>query len=239
MQLRRSLQAERLESWKLCWKKLLPKNPIYKLIQTSAVVHNRAELWVHGGSCITAKIGISVAILKPTTYRKYRISVQVYNDRIWIIKALRMRSIMHWLIMDRIWNSPQVIDHIWIIKALKISSLYTKSFFCLIFLNYRFVVIIYPFRARMQVKTCCVLIGMINLLAGVFTAPYAFHVALIKGPDSNERCNETWEGMKRTAYGAFTNIMQFVLPFVTIIFCYISIIRRYFFLKTRLKITYT
>ena len=44
----------------------------------------------------------------------------------------------------------------------------------------RFVVIIYPFRARMQVKTCLVLICIINLLAMVFTAPYAFYVGLIE-----------------------------------------------------------
>ena len=39
-------------------------------------------------------------------------------------------------------------------------------------------------------------------------------------------CNETWEGVKKTAYGAFTNVMQFVLPFVTIIFCYTAIIKK-------------
>ena len=41
-----------------------------------------------------------------------------------------------------------------------------------------------------------------------------------------EMCNETWEGVKKTAYGAFTNVMQFVLPFVTIIFCYTAIIKK-------------
>ena len=39
-------------------------------------------------------------------------------------------------------------------------------------------------------------------------------------------CNETWDGVKKTAYGAFTNVMQFVLPFVTIIFCYTAIIKK-------------
>ena len=41
-----------------------------------------------------------------------------------------------------------------------------------------------------------------------------------------EMCNETWDGVKKTAYGAFTNVMQFVLPFVTIIFCYTAIIKK-------------
>lgn len=39
-------------------------------------------------------------------------------------------------------------------------------------------------------------------------------------------CHESWGGMKRKLYGAFTNIMQFVLPFITIIFCYTAIIRK-------------
>ena len=78
----------------------------------------------------------------------------------------------------------------------------------------------------MQIKTCLLLIAIIDLLACVFTAPYAFHVDTVVGPDGNVRCNETWEGLKRTVYGAFTNVTQFVLPFVTIIFCYTAIIRR-------------
>ena len=78
----------------------------------------------------------------------------------------------------------------------------------------------------MQVKSCLVMIGIIDLLAMLFTAPYAFHVDLFEGSDGVDRCNETWDGMKRTAYGAFTSVTQFVLPFVTIIICYTAIIRR-------------
>jgi len=66
-------------------------------------------------------------------------------------------------------------------------------------------------------------------VAMVFTAPYAFHVQ-ISGPEEGqegpERCNENWEAWKRTVYGVFTNISQFLLPFVTIIICYTAIIRR-------------
>ena len=71
-----------------------------------------------------------------------------------------------------------------------------------------------------------VLIGIIDLLAMLFTAPYSFHMALEEGKDGIARCTETWEGMKRTAYGAFTSTTQFVLPFVTIIFCYTAIIKK-------------
>ena len=50
--------------------------------------------------------------------------------------------------------------------------------------------------------------------------------AFILDEHGNEKCHETWTGIQRTAYGAFTNIMQFVLPFITIIFCYTAIIRK-------------
>ncbi|XP_040574622.1 prolactin-releasing peptide receptor [Lepeophtheirus salmonis] len=89
----------------------------------------------------------------------------------------------------------------------------------------RFVVIIYPFRARMRVKTCICLILIIDILAGIFTAPYAVHISIVTY-GSLDRCQENWDGMKRALYGAFTNITQFVLPFISIILCYTAIIRR-------------
>ena len=45
----------------------------------------------------------------------------------------------------------------------------------------RFVVIIFPYRARMQIKTCCLMITLIDLLAMLFTAPYAFNVGTTEG----------------------------------------------------------
>lgn len=91
----------------------------------------------------------------------------------------------------------------------------------------RFVVIIYPFRARMQIKTCLVLVWIIDMMACVFTGPYAYHVTIEHDETTgDEQCNETWGGLRRTIYGAFTNITQFVLPFITIILCYTAIIRK-------------
>ena len=37
---------------------------------------------------------------------------------------------------------------------------------------------------------------------------------------------ETWQGTPKTVYGIFTNITQFVIPFITIIICYASVIQR-------------
>ena len=55
-------------------------------------------------------------------------------------------------------------------------------------LFFRYVVILYPFRARMQTKTCAVLVGVINLLSMLFTAPYVHimdSVEISVAPDKN------------------------------------------------------
>ena len=90
----------------------------------------------------------------------------------------------------------------------------------------RFVVILYPLRARMQMKTCALLVALIDGLAMFLIAPYAFHVGIVGEDDDDVRCTETWDGLRRTIYGAFTNVTQFLLPFITIIICYTAIIRR-------------
>ena len=68
------------------------------------------------------------------------------------------------------------------------------------------------------------MITIIDLLAVAFVLPYAFHIKIIVGFDGEDRCNEAWGGMYRIAYGFFTTVTQFVLPFVTIIACYTTII---------------
>ena len=49
----------------------------------------------------------------------------------------------------------------------------------------RFVVILYPLRTRMQMKTCTVLIAVINLLAMLFTAPYIIFVDVFHSDDGS------------------------------------------------------
>ena len=92
----------------------------------------------------------------------------------------------------------------------------------------RFVIIIYPFRARMMIKTCVALIAIIDVLACVFTLPYVFHMTTVPtGPNATtEICIEDWPAAQRLVYGTFTNVTQFVLPFCSIILCYTAIIRK-------------
>ena len=39
-------------------------------------------------------------------------------------------------------------------------------------------------------------------------------------------CQETWQRIPQLVYGSFTNVTQFVLPFATIVVCYIKIMIR-------------
>lgn len=80
----------------------------------------------------------------------------------------------------------------------------------------RFFVIIYPFKPRMKIKTCICLIVFIWVFALIVTFPYGYYMAL-----HEVYCEERWPSDHiRKAFGAVTTIMQFVLPFIVMAFCY-------------------
>ncbi|XP_072947222.1 prolactin-releasing peptide receptor-like [Epargyreus clarus] len=80
----------------------------------------------------------------------------------------------------------------------------------------RFFVIIYPFKPRMKIKTCIGLIIFIWVFALSVTFPYGYYMAL-----QDVYCAEKWPSDQiRKAFGAVTTIMQFVLPFIVMAFCY-------------------
>lgn len=80
----------------------------------------------------------------------------------------------------------------------------------------RFFVIIYPFKPRMKIKTCIGLIIFIWVFALSVTFPYGYYMSL-----KDIYCIEQWPSDQiHKAFGAVTTIMQFVLPFVVMAFCY-------------------
>ncbi|KPJ02118.1 PREDICTED: prolactin-releasing peptide receptor-like [Papilio xuthus] len=84
----------------------------------------------------------------------------------------------------------------------------------------RFFVIIYPFRPRMKVETCITVIIMIWTFAITVTMPYAIYMTYYD-LDIGRFCEETWPTEKlRRVFGSVTSILQFVLPFIVIAFCY-------------------
>ncbi|CAG4950828.1 prolactin-releasing peptide receptor-like [Colias croceus] len=80
----------------------------------------------------------------------------------------------------------------------------------------RFFVIIYPFKPRMKITTCIGLIIFIWVFALTVTFPYGYYMTL-----QDIFCEEKWPSDQiRKAFGAVTTIMQFVLPFIVMAFCY-------------------
>ncbi|CAG5095686.1 Similar to RYa-R: RYamide receptor (Drosophila melanogaster) [Cotesia congregata] len=84
----------------------------------------------------------------------------------------------------------------------------------------RYLVIIYPFRPRMQVMTCKGIIVIIWIVALVLTLPYGIYMGLEK----YQYCEENWPTDNfRLLFSSITCIFQFVIPFFLIAFCYICV----------------
>ncbi|KFB49968.1 short neuropeptide F receptor [Anopheles sinensis] len=99
----------------------------------------------------------------------------------------------------------------------------------------RFFVIIYPFHPRMKLSTCITIIVLIWSFAIMVTMPYGLYMKL-HGVASNATdspqgtlpsamyCEELWpsEEMRKT-FSIVTSILQFVLPFIIMAFCYVCV----------------
>ncbi|XP_055626043.1 neuropeptide Y receptor type 2 [Toxorhynchites rutilus septentrionalis] len=99
----------------------------------------------------------------------------------------------------------------------------------------RFFVIIYPFHPRMKLSTCITIIVLIWTFALLVTLPYGLYMRLhddINGTMLNQTlqedrlfyCEELWpsENMRKV-FSIATSILQFVLPFIIMAFCYICV----------------
>ncbi|XP_050091582.1 neuropeptide Y receptor type 2-like [Anopheles aquasalis] len=102
----------------------------------------------------------------------------------------------------------------------------------------RFFVIIYPFHPRMKLSTCVTIIVLIWSFAILVTMPYGLYMRmhgevanvtdggspLIGTQSSAMYCEELWpsEEMRKT-FSIVTSILQFVLPFLIMAFCYVCV----------------
>ena len=112
-------------------------------------------------------------------------------------------------------------------------SVYISAFTLMSIAIDRFFVIIYPFKPRMEIKVCLLIIAAVWVAAGILTFPYGWFMNLDKS-DLHENddgvivreyyCEEAWPREEsKTAFGFSTTILQFVIPFVIIAFCYIRV----------------
>lgn len=91
----------------------------------------------------------------------------------------------------------------------------------------RFFVIIYPFQPRMKQTTCIFIIIIIWIISLVLMLPYSLYIETFKLTANNqtrEFCEENWPSDQyRKIYGGITTILQFLIPFIVISICYISV----------------
>lgn len=89
----------------------------------------------------------------------------------------------------------------------------------------RYFVIIFPFHPRMKLWTCTIIILIIWITSVILTVPYGlfmdhYHI----DNKTHFYCEETWPFEEyRKAYGTLTMVLQFVIPFVVISFCYVCV----------------
>lgn len=100
----------------------------------------------------------------------------------------------------------------------------------------RYFVIIFPFKKRMSVKMCIVIIIIIWISACTLTLPYAVFIKLADVEEDGriiKFCNENWpHDASRRTFSTCTSVIQFIVPFVIIAFCYSKVCSK---LKIRAK----
>ncbi|XP_012230035.2 prolactin-releasing peptide receptor isoform X1 [Linepithema humile] len=85
----------------------------------------------------------------------------------------------------------------------------------------RFLVIIYPFHPRMKIEMCLAIIVSVWVVALLLTLPYGLYMQL---EEPHIYCEEHWPSEPfRQIFSSFTTILQFVVPFFVIAFCYICV----------------
>lgn len=112
------------------------------------------------------------------------------------------------------------------------TSIFISSFTLTAIAVDRYIVILYPFKARMSPRICLLVMLFIWTSSVFFVAPYAVNMHMMYDNSSNiSLCLEQWlYPQTRVIYGVVVMTLQFGCPFVIIAFCYSMI---WFHLKYR------
>lgn len=86
-------------------------------------------------------------------------------------------------------------------------------------------VIIYPFKPRVSISVCLITIAVIWIEALVLTIPFGWFMQETYEHDNGiTYCDEVWPSEQfRKSFVVSTSILQFVIPFALIAYCYIKI----------------
>lgn len=115
-------------------------------------------------------------------------------------------------------------------------SVYVSAFTLMSIAVDRYFVIIFPFKKRMSVRMCVAIIVIIWISASTLTLPYAIFMHLVEIEENGEVirfCEEAWpHDASRRTFSTCTSVIQFIVPFVIIAFCYSKVCSK---LKIRAK----
>lgn len=117
------------------------------------------------------------------------------------------------------WIFGRIICHL--VPYVQASSVYVSTLTLTAIAIDRYFVIIHPFRQRMKLSTCTGIIFGIWFFSMVITLPYGIYMNIL---EDGMYCEENWpvENIERY-FGCFTILMQCVVPFCVIAYCYIRI----------------
>ena len=104
-------------------------------------------------------------------------------------------------------------------------TVYMSTFTLTVVSVQRYRAVFYPFstKANSLAKTVFIII-FIDLLAIIFTLPYTWSMVVVTDPYGKPDCIENWpHGLDGWMYGLFTYVIQFIIPFTTIVICYTRI----------------
>ncbi|KAK4286991.1 hypothetical protein Pmani_039926 [Petrolisthes manimaculis] len=119
------------------------------------------------------------------------------------------------------WMFGRILCHL--VTMAQGTSVYVSTLTLMSIAIDRFFVIIYPFRSRLQLKTCYLIIVSIWLFSISATLPYALYMGMVEYQERSY-CEELWPSESiRQVFSGFTAIMQFVVPFIIILYCYAKI----------------
>ena len=89
----------------------------------------------------------------------------------------------------------------------------------------RYIVILYPFRPRLSLKVCYLIIMSIWVISILATSPYGIYMAIFDDETGQvSYCIEQWPSEDfKTIFSIVTPILQFLIPFIIISLCYVRI----------------
>ena len=127
-----------------------------------------------------------------------------------------------YLLTFRVWVFSGILCHL--VPFAQGVSVYISAFTLMSIAIDRFFVIIYPFKPRMKIRVCLTIIISVWVASSLLTLPYGIFMDIVIYHDGNPYCEEIWPYEEsRRAFGFSTTVLQFIIPFIIISFCYISV----------------